>query len=64
MKYRDLLRLLRDDGWAVERTEGSHMQLRHPVKPGTITVPAGGKEGRDVPPGTLNSILRQAGLKR
>jgi predicted RNA binding protein YcfA (HicA-like mRNA interferase family) len=63
MKYRDLVKLLEGDGWFVERVVGSHMQLRHPTKPGTITVPAGGKLGRDVPPGTLNSILRQAGLK-
>jgi predicted RNA binding protein YcfA (HicA-like mRNA interferase family) len=30
---------------------------------GTVTVPGGGKLGHDVPPGTLNSILKQAGLK-
>lgn len=63
MKYRDVLRILRADGWALERTVGSHMQFRHPVKPGTVTVAAGGKQSRDVPPGTLNSILKQAGIK-
>ena len=62
-KYRDILKLLRDDGWKVERETGSHIQLRHPTKPGTVTVPAGGKASREVPPGTLNSILKQAGLK-
>jgi predicted RNA binding protein YcfA (HicA-like mRNA interferase family) len=55
--------MLRSDGWTLERTAGSHMQFRHPTKPGTVTVSAGGKENRDVPPGTLNSILKQAGLK-
>lgn len=63
MKYRDLIKRLADDGWFEERVVGSHMQFRHPSKPGTVTVPAGGKLARDVPPGTLNSVLRQAGLK-
>jgi predicted RNA binding protein YcfA (HicA-like mRNA interferase family) len=35
----------------------------HPTKPGPVVVPAGAKEGQEVPPGTLNSILKQAGLK-
>jgi predicted RNA binding protein YcfA (HicA-like mRNA interferase family) len=55
--------MLRDDGWRLERVTGSHMQFRHPDKPGTVTVSAGGKESRDVPAGTLQSILKQAGLK-
>jgi predicted RNA binding protein YcfA (HicA-like mRNA interferase family) len=63
MKYRDLIKRLEADGWVLERTAGSHMQYRHPVKPGTITVPAGGKLANEVPAGTLNSVLRQAGLK-
>lgn len=63
MKYKDVLKLLRDDGWKLDRVVGSHMQFRHPDKPGTVTVAAGGKESKDVPPGTLNSILKQAGLK-
>jgi len=63
VKYRLLLRMLQDDGWRHERTTGSHMMYAHPTKPGPVVVPAGGKEGQDVPRGTLNSILRQAGLK-
>ncbi|NNF67229.1 MAG: type II toxin-antitoxin system HicA family toxin [Gammaproteobacteria bacterium] len=61
MKVRELLRLLKTDGWILVRTRGSHRQLRHPLKQGTVTV--AGKPGIDVPPGTLNSILKQAGLK-
>ena len=61
MKVRVLLRLLRDDGWVVVRTRGSHRQLRHATKPGTVTV--SGKPSIDIPPGTLNSILKQAQLK-
>lgn len=61
-KYRDLIAMLRADGWRHVRTTGSHLHFQHPTKPGTVTVPAGGKEGRDVAPGTLRSVLRQAGL--
>lgn len=61
VKVRDVLRILKDDGWTIQRTRGSHRQLRHPRKRGTVTV--AGKSGVDVPRGTLNSILKQAGLK-
>jgi predicted RNA binding protein YcfA (HicA-like mRNA interferase family) len=64
MKYRDLIKLLTDDGWRCVRTVGSHLQYRHPKKPGTVTVAAGGKMGRDVPSGTLQSVLKQAGLPK
>lgn len=63
MKYRDLVRILTSDGWVLDRMVGSHQQYRHPIKKGTVTVPAGGKMSNDVPQGTLNSILKQAGLK-
>lgn len=62
MKVRDLLRLLTDDGWYLVRTRGSHQQFKHPVKPGLVTV--AGQAGDDLAPGTLNSILKQAGLKQ
>jgi predicted RNA binding protein YcfA (HicA-like mRNA interferase family) len=61
MKVRDLLRLLADDGWYLDRTRGSHQQFKHPTKPGLVTV--AGHPGDDLAPGTLNSILKQAGLK-
>ena len=63
MKYRDLLRVLDDDGWQHIRTTGSHQHYKHPTKPGLVTVPAGGKLSHEIPQGTLRSILRQAGLK-
>ena len=62
MKVRDLISLLESDGWALVRTKGSHRQFQHPTKPGTVTV--AGKPGVDVPPGTLSSLLKQAGLKK
>ena len=61
MKVRELIRLLEKDGWHLVRTRGSHRQYRHPTKPGTVTV--AGKLGVDVPPGTLNSVLKQSDLK-
>jgi len=61
MKVSELLRLLEKDGWLVVRQRGSHRQLHHTTKPGTVTV--AGKPSVDVPPGTLNSALKQAGLK-
>ena len=62
MKVRDVLRLLHEDGWVVVVTRGSHRQLKHGTKSGRVTV--AGKDSDDVAPGTLNSILKQSGLKR
>jgi predicted RNA binding protein YcfA (HicA-like mRNA interferase family) len=62
VKVRDILKLLDEDGWFVARTRGSHKQYKHPTKPGLVTIP--GKQGDDLAPGTLNSILKQAGLKK
>jgi predicted RNA binding protein YcfA (HicA-like mRNA interferase family) len=61
MKVKEVIKLLEDDGWYLARTKGSHRQFKHPAKSGTLTV--AGKPNVDVPPGTLNSILKQAGLK-
>jgi predicted RNA binding protein YcfA (HicA-like mRNA interferase family) len=62
MKVRDVLKMLMKDGWYLDRTRGSHRQFRHMIKPGTVTV--SGNEGMDMPPGTLNSVLKQSGLKK
>jgi len=62
MKVGELIRLLEEDGWRLARTRGSRRQGKNPSKPGTVTV--AGKASLDVPPGTLNAILKQAGLKR
>jgi len=61
VKVRELIKLLEEDGWRHIRTKGSHRQYRHAVKTGTVTV--AGKPSLAVPPGTLNSILKSAGLK-
>jgi predicted RNA binding protein YcfA (HicA-like mRNA interferase family) len=61
MKVREILRRLQDDGWYIVTTRGSHRQFKHPTKPGRVTV--AGKMSDDLAQGTLNSILKQAGLK-
>lgn len=57
---RDVLKALKADGWTEVRQRGSHVQLKHPVKPGTVTVP---HPKKDLQAGTLASIERQAGIK-
>jgi predicted RNA binding protein YcfA (HicA-like mRNA interferase family) len=61
MKVGDVLLMLRNDGWFLVTTRGSHRQFKHPSKPGRVTV--AGKPSDDMAPGTLNSVLKQAGLK-
>jgi predicted RNA binding protein YcfA (HicA-like mRNA interferase family) len=61
MKVREILKLLNGDGWREVVTRGSHRQLKHATKKGRVTV--AGRSSDDLPPGTLNSILKQAGLK-
>lgn len=60
-KVREVLRLLQDDGWYFFAQKGSHRQFKHPTKKGKVTI--SGSPSTDVPSGTLNSILKQAGLK-
>jgi predicted RNA binding protein YcfA (HicA-like mRNA interferase family) len=61
MKVREVIRIIQADGWTLERTVGSHRQFRHPSKPGTVTI--AGNMGKELKPGTLASIRRQAGLQ-
>ena len=56
-----VIRLLKKNGWVLKAQNGSHKQFIHPEKPGKITVADHGK--KEIPPGTLNSIMKQAGLK-
>ena len=61
MKVRAIIRLLEAEGWYQVRMRGSHRQFKHPTKRGLVTVP--GRPGYDLATGTLNNILKQAGLK-
>jgi predicted RNA binding protein YcfA (HicA-like mRNA interferase family) len=62
MKVGDVIKMLEQDRWYLDRTRGSHRQFKHDAKPGLVTV--AGKSGDDLGPGTFNSILKQAGLKK
>jgi len=62
MKIKELIRLIEKDRWFLVRTKGSHRQFHHLVKSGTLTI--AGKESVDVSIGTLNNVLKQAGLKK
>lgn len=61
MKVREVIKLIEADGWKHARTRGSHRQFNHSSKRGVVTVPA--KLSDELAPGTLNNILKQAGLK-
>ncbi len=61
MKVREIFALIEADGWRLVATRGSHRQYKLPVKAGRVTI--AGKPGDDIAPGTLNSVLKQAGLK-
>jgi predicted RNA binding protein YcfA (HicA-like mRNA interferase family) len=61
VKVREVIAMLERDGWVLVATKGSHRQYKHPVKKGRVTVP--GHLGDELRPGTLNSVLKQAGLK-
>lgn len=60
MTSKELERLINNDGWIIDSTRGSHRQYKHPTKKGKVTIPW---HKGDIPKGTLNSILKQAGLK-
>lgn len=62
MKVSQILRMLHEDGWFLVATKGSHRQFKHHSKSGRATV--AGKPSDDLAPGTINSILKQAGLKK
>ncbi|MFA7563056.1 MAG: type II toxin-antitoxin system HicA family toxin [Methanoculleus sp.] len=61
MKVKDCIKMIEADGWYLVATRGSHRQYKHPSKSGRITI--AGHPADDLAPGTLNSILKQAGLK-
>lgn len=61
VRVRELIRRVEEDGWRHVATKGSHRQFTHPTKPGRVTI--AGKLNDELAPGTLNSILKQAGLK-
>ena len=62
MKVSEILARLKEDGWVLVVTRGSHRQFKHSDKPGRVTV--AGKPSDDLSPGTLGSIFKQAGIMK
>jgi predicted RNA binding protein YcfA (HicA-like mRNA interferase family) len=61
MKVREVIRLIEQDGWYLVASKGSHMHYKHETKTGRVTV--AGKGSKDMAPGTLIAILKQAGIR-
>ena len=59
MKFREIEKILKDDGWYLKNVKGSHYQYVHPMKPGKISIP---NHPGDLDPRTIKSIMKQAGL--
>lgn len=60
MNSKNIIKALKKDGWEEVGQKGSHIQFKHPVKEGRVTVP---HPRKDMPKGTLKSIEKQSGLK-
>jgi predicted RNA binding protein YcfA (HicA-like mRNA interferase family) len=71
MKIRDVLKLIEGNAWRLVRQAGK--QYKHPTKPGKVTIaghpstagnPSTARHpSTDLPPKTLKSVLKQAGLE-
>jgi predicted RNA binding protein YcfA (HicA-like mRNA interferase family) len=61
MKASEIIKLIEGQGWYEVRQRGSHRIFKHDDIPEIVTVPDHGK--KDIAPGTLNNILKTAGLK-
>ena len=62
LKVKQAIGMIKSNGWYLVRTNGSHRQFKHRNKKGLVTI--AGKLNADLAPGTVNSILKQAGLKK
>ena len=62
MKIRDAIKMIQADGWFIVSQVGSHRQFKHPAKKGRVTI--AGHPKNELTPGTLNSVIKQAQLKR
>ncbi|TPG77268.1 type II toxin-antitoxin system HicA family toxin [Pseudomonas arsenicoxydans] len=60
MRSREMIRMIEEDGWYLVAVKGSHHQYKHLYKSGRVTIK---HPGSDLPKGTINSLLKQAGLK-
>lgn len=59
MTFRELEKIIKQDGWCLFAVSGSHYQYKHPTKKGKVTIP---RHTGDINLRVVKSILRQAGL--
>lgn len=59
VRFREIEKIVKDDGWKLHSVVGSHHHYKHPTKSGKVTIP---KHPGDIPPRVIKSILKQAGL--
>lgn len=59
MRFREIEKIILNDGWQFKKSKGSHCQYIHSQKSGKVTIP---KHSGDLDPQTIKSILKQAGL--
>lgn len=56
---REVIKILKADGWYEVACDGDHHQFKHPTKKGRVTVT---HPVKDIPIGTLKNIEKQAGI--
>ncbi len=61
VKYNELFRILKKNGWFEVRQKGSNIIMQHPSKSEQLTVPF--HAGKEVKKGLLTAILKQANIK-
>jgi predicted RNA binding protein YcfA (HicA-like mRNA interferase family) len=62
LKIREIIRIIKKDGWFMVSQKGSYRQFKHHTKPGRVTI--AGNPGDDISAGTLNSVLKQTSIKQ
>ena len=62
MTPKEMEEKIKADNWYLVKIDGSHHHYKHPTKPGKVTIPFHTKP-KDLDKKTVNSILKQAGLK-
>jgi len=58
---KDIVRILKQKGFILDRSRGSHQIWLHPVSRKRAVVPM---HNKDIPSGTLYAILKQAGFDK
>lgn len=60
VKPKELIKILEANGWQLQRSRGSHYTYKHDNIPALLTIPV---HNKDMKIGTLNQLLKAAGLK-